>query len=97
MGYGNGVACGWVGGSGAPCIDVSSMLYGGGLAGVDTHSYSSGHMLMRVTGLQEGERKNKNQRKRGGVGRREEQIVFRVRGFTIWKAKPHIRTWRCAR
>lgn len=47
------------------------MLYGGrlgGLAGVNTHSYSSGHMLMRVTGLQEGERKTKNRGREGGWG-----------------------------
>ncbi len=36
---------------------------------VHTYSYCSGHMLMRVTGLQEGERKTKTRGKKG-----EEQI-----------------------
>lgn len=58
---------------------MSSMLCGGrqgGLADVDTHSYSSGHMLMRVTGLQEGERKTKNRGREGGLGEKEGTDCF---------------------
>lgn len=67
------------------CTDVSSMLYW--CLTEDTHSYCSGHMLMRVTGLQEGETNTKRRGKGGGggggVGQGEgRNRFFRVRGHT---------------
>ncbi len=51
---------------------------------VDTYSYCSGHMLMRVTGLQEGERKTKTRGRRG-----RNRFSFRVRGHTTWRSDTH--------
>ncbi len=58
----------------------------------DTHSYCSGHMLMRVTGLQEGERKTKPGERRGSGGRGGTDFVL---GTEVTQCGGQIHTQGC--